>query len=84
MIIAAMLLASAPAAPSAVTTIYVDQRDQCGVSRIAYDAQARSMKVAQRLKADLEAQGKRVTIIRMLPGMVIDRSARALIIDPSC
>ena len=80
MLIAAMLLASTPV----TTTIYVDHRRQCDVSRIAYDAQARSMKIATRLQAKLKAQGKTVKIVRLLPGMVLDRRTEALIINPAC
>ena len=82
MILAALLLSAA--VPQPVTTIVLDQRDQCGIGRVAYDRRAQSKRKANEIKRELEAQGRKVRIVTLLPGMKLDGTPGPVVMNPAC
>jgi transposase len=88
MFLAALLMSAAPVAlapdPRPITTIIIDQRTQCGIGRIAYDQRAKSVRTARQLKQSLEARGKRVRLVTLRPGVVLDHVPGPLVINPAC
>lgn len=82
MILAALLLSAA--APQAVTTIILDQREQCGIGRVAYDQRAQSERKARELKRELEAQGRKVRIVKLHPGTKLGDVPGPLVMNPAC
>ena len=73
-----------PSAPKRVTTIILDQRDQCGIGRVVYDQRAQRRRKAEALKRELEAQGREVRIITLHPGTKLDGDPGPLVMNPAC
>ena len=88
MFLAALLMSAAPVAlapaPRPVFTIIIDQREHCGIGRIAEFYKARADREARETKARLKAEGKDVRIVRLMPGMEIGRFKGAKIMNPAC
>ena len=85
-LIASAALAAAPApipSPKPVTII-LDQRDQCGIGRVAYDQRAQSRRKAEALKRDLETKGREVRLIILHPGTKLDGEPGPLVMNPAC
>jgi len=81
---AALAAAPVPATETKPVTIVLDQRDQCGIGRVAYDQRAQSRRKAEALKRDLEAKGRKVRLIILHPGTKLDGEPGPLVMSPAC
>ena len=86
MILAALLASAVAHAPSArpVTTIILDQRDQCGIGRAAYNQRAQRRRKAEAIKREREARGETVRIVTIQPGVQLGGSPGPVVLNPAC
>ncbi|MCW2395898.1 MULTISPECIES: hypothetical protein [unclassified Sphingobium] len=81
---AALAAAPAPAEASKPVTILLDQTDQCGIGRVAYDQRAQSRRKAEALKRKLEKEGREVRLVILHPGTKLDGTPGPLVMNPAC
>lgn len=82
MFIAALLMSAA--VPQDATTIIIDQREHCGVGRVAEFYQKRAEREAREIRRKLEAEGKTVRVVKAYPGTKLGEYGEAVIMNPAC